>query len=511
MLNILLVEDEPIILRKISNTIKSFQENYNIVATALNGQNAMEIIDSKGSFIDIVITDIHIPMYDGLELIEYINMQYPHILCMILTGYSEFSYAKKAIQLNVFAYLLKPINEKEINEQLKKAYEKKCVDGMLTGIGNNVNSYPTDKSISSQYCIATICIGNFPFLPLSFDTIWDNPWTKAAIADLFKKHTNYIRDYWIIAGKSPFEMYILFSLNDSTSLSKETAIEDLFHPMLTGSVPVTLLISTDALDMHAIGKLIQRLRFQLSRKLILGTSQLLYYQKENIDYKLPTNEHITNAILHLTNLFRQMNVSLFTAELKHFLSLMMKQNLTQFAVTEYLTALFTGCMNNQSGNFQENSVLETVNDAIIYSTSYETLYQNIISIFNDFFYELTNERTTANDKAELLLHIDTYIKQHFMESINTKQMSDTFGFTPAYLSKIYRDFKSTTPIDYIIQLRMEKAKELFLSNPKLLIKDVALSVGYDDPLYFSKVFKKEIGQSPKQFIQQLRYGSAKEI
>ena len=131
MMNILLVEDEPLILRSLAGTIKSFQQNYQIVGSAYNGQEAIDLLSKKGNQIDVVITDIHIPVIDGLELIEHINQHFPHILCMILTGFSDFSYAKRAIQLRVFAYLLKPIDENEIQEHLKKAYEQKCLEGKM--------------------------------------------------------------------------------------------------------------------------------------------------------------------------------------------------------------------------------------------------------------------------------------------------------------------------------------------------------------------------------------------
>ena len=98
MMNILLVEDEPLILRSLSCTIEAFQQNYQIAGSAYNGQEAIDLLSEKGNQIDVVITDIHIPVVDGLELIEHINQHYPHILCMILTGFSEFSYAKRAIQ-----------------------------------------------------------------------------------------------------------------------------------------------------------------------------------------------------------------------------------------------------------------------------------------------------------------------------------------------------------------------------------------------------------------------------
>ena len=74
MMNILLVEDEPLILRSLSCTIEAFQQNYQIAGSAYNGQEAIDLLSEKGNQIDVVITDIHIPVVDGLEPVSYTHL-----------------------------------------------------------------------------------------------------------------------------------------------------------------------------------------------------------------------------------------------------------------------------------------------------------------------------------------------------------------------------------------------------------------------------------------------------
>lgn len=117
-INTLLVDDEPHILKKVRKVIESTFEDFIIVGEMKNGYDALETI--KNGHIDLVITDIRMPEMSGLELAEVIRMNHPQIKTIILTGHSEFEYAKKAIQLNVVDFILKPIAEDTIIKVLAK-------------------------------------------------------------------------------------------------------------------------------------------------------------------------------------------------------------------------------------------------------------------------------------------------------------------------------------------------------------------------------------------------------
>ena len=125
----------------------------------------------------------------------------------------------------------------------------------------------------------------------------------------------------------------------------------------------------------------------------------------------------------------------------------------------------------------------------------ESELQNILNKI----YKEKCEQNIFPQKFVHLVNIDTYIKEHYREPINTKLIADHFNFTPAYLSKIFRNYKNITPADYITTLRIEKSKQLLSNSSDLSVKEVALYVGYEDSLYFSKVFKKFTGVSPKNF------------
>lgn len=117
-LSMIIAEDEPAILRGLTASISQLSHNYRITETAANGQEALKkILHLKP---DIVITDIQMPMMNGLDLIEAALAECPQTVFIILTGHADFEYARRAMKLNVTDYLLKPIDPDELEALLKK-------------------------------------------------------------------------------------------------------------------------------------------------------------------------------------------------------------------------------------------------------------------------------------------------------------------------------------------------------------------------------------------------------
>lgn len=112
MYNTLIADDEPAVREGLSIMIDWNSYGFNISNTAKNGRDALDKLSSDSY--DLIITDIRMPVLNGLQLIKEIREKSPDIKIMIISGYSEFEYAKRAIEYGVKAYLLKPVNREEL-------------------------------------------------------------------------------------------------------------------------------------------------------------------------------------------------------------------------------------------------------------------------------------------------------------------------------------------------------------------------------------------------------------
>ena len=165
----------------------------------------------------------------------------------------------------------------------------------------------------------------------------------------------------------------------------------------------------------------------------------------------------------------------------------------------------------QLGNYKEpffetcREIIRERNDA---KPGYELVlkalvYKLIVYLFRDDSTTLSEDQLLIPDKEkqELVNEIQLYIENHYHEDLSLEQIAHEFYTNSTTLSRLFKQFSGDTPINYLINYRLEKAKNLLLSDTSLSIKDVAKSVGYEDSLYFSKLFKKRFGESPTFFAE----------
>lgn len=513
-IRVLVVEDEPPLQRSIKQAIESADPRFEVTGLAFNGQIAISMMEECRP--DVVITDIRMPVMDGIELIAHLFKEYPDILTVVLSGHQEFEYAKRAMQYGALHYLLKPISVPELRQLLDRIalsvadrIERVRLDGMERLLRNeNSQEFPAQLFVHSEYIVFLLCAGSFPVFSMDYllraRFFWDEPeWIANIIHTAMPDE-----DVRVFDGSSSAEKIVILALSEQLGAERRiNFIVRLMSIFEQAPLPITIAASSPMSDIRGVGLASQMLRALLNRKAIIGLPQILLQEErggqpdEPLAKKTFMPDNATeNRILML---LRQEKTEELKTELRSLFDRIRLEKTPQIEVENVLKRLVSigrQSVSDASHNAPSNLDLDLATDeAITNSFNYEELLQNMWYIFEDLIWIRKHGAEESVKTPELLVKVDEFIQSRLDEPITNAILAHKFGFAPTYLSKLFRNYKGMSPTEYVIHLRVEKAKQMMKDNPAVSSKEIALTVGYSDPLYFSKIFKKATGVWPTEY------------
>lgn len=474
-----------------------------IDGTASDGAEAIALIQKSAP--DIVITDIKMPVCNGLELSRFLYENYPDIKIIMLTGFADFEYAQTAIKYRVSDYLLKPTSKSKLVEAISK------IQAELEALRKERGFLQKNSALFLEHALQEIASGSF--------------------TDEYEKS---IRAYW--PAEKPYFYCISFQCKKQESSDKDhiASIRNVLEQQLQSNL---IFRYNDAINCLFFATQAEQYDEVVSFTLeISNLSRLLYgltisagisHAKSTID-DLPTASLEANSAL-LSNFFSGKDVGLFNpsnfpsvrqtefiyhSELLEIEKALDKQYYS--SVKEIVQSLFSSFQSNHVSSSQ----VKYISGQIYYVLTRVQLQNNLSEVHTDFL-TLLEHSTNADDLQKSLLQIVTqieqsvnrrqkhmnhlirnaaaYISQHLADDLSLEVIADAANANPSYLSRVFKKECNETLTEYITRMRIEKAKELLLSDK--LIYMVAESTGFHDPAYFSTTFKKHTGMSPKEFRQ----------
>lgn len=513
MIKVMIVEDEPPIQRSIKSAIESTVPGFEVIACAFNGEAAISML--KEIKPDVIFTDIRMPVMDGIELMSYLSKTYPEILTVVLSGYQEFEYAKKALQYNAFDYILKPLSIPELKILLqrissliisrKDEWIKNYMEKLLSSDNLNKKQLITEiYSGYNQYIVILLCAGAFPSFPMDYLIPARNFWEKINLSESVKEIENENIKVWVINGKSSAEKIVIFAFNNPHPNQSVELSKSLSSILFVQGQPLTMVVSTPLTDINEVGYVSQLLRMILNKRNVIGISQTIFQNDscetdDLINKRWPlSNKEIENVLILA---LKQGNINLFKSKIQEIFDCLQKSLYPQIWVEKFLKHIVTACQYSVSSNIEydpANLELE-INEAITNSLNYNDLFNNLWFVFEELF---TAQRSSLAEKGkipELILKLEKFLQENMCEPITNLTLAEKFGLVPSYLSKLFKTYKGMSPSEYLTALKIEKAKELLITQPNLLAKEIAIQIGYSDPLYFSRIFKNETGIRPSEY------------
>lgn len=489
-MNLILVEDEPAALAILENIIKKLPLTLNIVGKARNGLEAKELLKTH-RHIDIVITDIKMPLMDGLELSEFIYQENRNVDIVILSGFQEFSFAQKAMQFGVEDYLLKPLMPEKMTQVLSKIaarrtssnreQERRFLESCLKG-----NKQAGDNEWHKNYKMITLHLGSYNGLVVEDGHIEE----KIALLET--------ENIFVLSGRKKNEFVLIFLASLSLS-EKIRQIQTVFHQVSFVMVYVgkhltahelngTLIKMSRTIELH------HRLGQQQSLNLeSVGLNAMI--QKASNDWYLLIEsleeDYLRGAWEVLEGKLQQ-----FLTEKKEIASLTTLQIVDQ---ANHLIGFFNGHLDP---NYQINR--NVIEDIIVSSVMLEDILQGFKELLA-FFLEQVMQYPEKIDSYDFYLLIEAFMQENYSRGdLNLALISGHFGISTTSVNDLFKKYQQGTFKEVLLKLRMEQAVAKIRKDPVKSLKQIAEEVGYKDALYFSKVFKKQYGKSPSIFQEEIR-------
>ena len=513
MYKLLVVEDNEIIRNSLVARVAAMPLPIEIAGQAPDGAQGFEEI--KRLHPDIVLTDIKMPVADAFYMVERCHTQFPNIRFIIISGYDDFEYLKKSIQFSVVNYLLKPVDEEELEATLRKTIEQiraqkreqACLEAAEHVCANAARERNT-------VLIQEFFAGN--------RTLED---TMNALVPGFTFSEAYYYGVFAWNTVSP----VLYTEVGPDSASLSVCAEAVARLFINGSCVIARLYNNlfvgcvaaperdfvwGARQHHAVS---QVLSDTLARSDVenlcsyVGFSDKCTYITLRPAFENALENVCARFVVSKPNDIRQRNAAEAVGRMDELQMLLRLQSKKDRRMQSAMLALQIADAVHLGGEPtqmialmqlllesypEQDAGISLVNEARV---EYQLLQFHNFAAFRDAVGALARFIGAGNSERDISDEVLRYIDANYMKPINVAMLAEMFHLSTIYLGKLIKK-KAGEPFNsYINKLRIEQAKVILRTNPDVLIKDLAYALGYADSQYFTKVFKQKTGVSPSEF------------
>ncbi|HHV12035.1 MAG TPA: response regulator [Clostridiales bacterium] len=506
MVNLMVVEDEPAILLGVVQLIKNLDLPITVVASCTNGAMALKRLEDVS--VDLVITDIRMPVMNGLKLIEEAKKQYPDIEFIVLSGYSEFEYARTALRFGVGDYILKPPKQEETYSVLKKLCEKieeqkKKRDYQIIESIIFSENYDAGMDImerfKDKYCyLLFACAGPYSAWAESLirpdGAIWDREHIEKQLGSKLGGHCTY----YVFDAKLGNEKLIFLASEEEAIIPVKQLVNQLARYERLLDLPISIVLSERFSDIKEARSVYRKLRLSMGNSVIIGKSHMVMLDDKNTieNYIAIDNNERSNIQKFIEKDDFKSLVQVFNQLCQRWKKEKTSQANCEFSVKYLISEIYRN-YNELKKEYSIEELLGRVEEVIGTSVSFEQFNLGIVEIIEDINRKVRGIKSNLkiDDVVELFYEL---ITNNYAQDISIEQFAGQFGYNPTYVANMFTAIKKISPNKLVIQFRMNKAKEL-LKESDYLLKDIAAMIGYNDVSYFSRIFKEVTGESPKQF------------
>ena len=496
-MRVVIADDESLVRASLRSMLEELELPVSIVGEAANGKETLALVQEYEP--DLVLIDIQMPKLNGLGAIESGKKLSPQTSWIILTGFSEFNYAREAIRLGADNYLLKPVSPEELEEALQgwlkkhekhKLFRNSQFENQMIALAHGLSSIEDTNNQDTLMDTAFLCSTFFI----------DSHLEEKQKADILLQFSLALRQcaYRYIGGDAKIAIYTrptgeVFTVG-CWKYTKQTAgktkiqeyfgeINEMIIHFSNENAAITAIQSADCSSFEDFQQQINKILDLSALRTIggihkkWGIEQLSAYQ---------TDSHITELSCILIQLSDYYKAEIYLNYMK--------------TVTDFEKALLNAKLSKQS----KAQICLFLHYALGCSLQAEEDVNTWIQKLQHHGSQLlAQNQKNENRQTDLVDQAIAFIDQNYMNNIGVGQIAEQLNVTPNYLSTLFHKKTGITFTKYIMKTRILKAKELLL-NDTMQVQQVAEAVGYYSTRHFTKLFTEFVGCYPSEFRNQFK-------
>ncbi|OZB96862.1 response regulator [Paenibacillus sp. XY044] len=493
MLRIVIVDDEILIREGLSRMIEKESSLFRVVGHFPDGQDVLDNL--PGLEADVVITDIRMPVVDGLGLIKQLKLTRPHVRSILMSGFTEFNYAREAIRASAVDYLLKPINKEQLFE-------------LLYQLDQEHQSSLEKESLSRKRLLHSCFLSESPLpypagetdLPLScYATFVQKGGSLEAAAERIRQHPELFCDWISVQERMLAWVFFYSEAPDYGELDRiarllggagernevDTAVHIGFSRIHSGASELKtsyeearqacdLGLYADPVPFYAAGYAGEAAGGIMEAEDVLHGSSLA----EQLQLL-----HIPGVLECVRQCFEQLKAQ--RADIETIVRVCNQlEDTASREVHDYRE------IRDKEARARLEAQLRTC-------MSFSDIEESFVEAFRAALEQVYELRSEMGGKAVEI--VKRWIADHYSEHAELNTLAAMVYLTPSYLSKLFKQETGLTLTEYITDVRLKNAKRLLRTEPNMKVHKIGAEVGYADPAYFNKLFKKVVGVTPNEY------------
>lgn len=534
MYKVLLVDDEILVREAIGRKIEWNRLGFELVGDCENGKDAIEFVEKTP--VDLVLTDICMPHLDGMELSRYLHEHCPQTKIIIFSGYSDFEYAKQAIQYKVSEYILKPVTAKELTEVLcrlkGKLDDMRKEERKIDKLQKAYHSYTKNEALIVAKTLSRLVNGTQE--------------VERSLREL-KELGIEIKGTAFRAVTADIDVYSEWCEKGSNGLKKESALMSFVVENISSEIVedygagiayrdsdnrVCMLLWTDSPQKfrEIVPKMCREIQEQVVAAMSLSVSMgigcyvnsledlpksyesaanvLKYRYSKGIGIIIDCEQQIEKAdfqelepklreIAYTVKGGDENGVMAVLAEVEAWIK---DHYVSRNKASSYLNRVIRMIHKSVQEANDSFELQETTLSQISEAGGIESAMKLTREYAREGILALTESgQSSAERQANLAMD---YMQKNYGDSeLGLNQICEYLNISTSRFSSIFKEATGKTFTEVLTTIRMEKAKQL-LRQTSLKNYEIAEKVGFSDPHYFSIAFKKITGMTPKEYARE---------